>query len=92
VSHVPIDSLLIYPRWFALVRIWSPWLAPRHGQTHFALDRDAVMCSFMDLAGRHLVLLAISGIDDVLTLFQTDGDGNVIIHVCSVPSALRFLA
>ncbi|KAL8966497.1 MAG: hypothetical protein Q9197_005942, partial [Variospora fuerteventurae] len=30
--------------------------------------------------GLHLVLLAVSGVDDVLTEFRPDGHGNVIVH------------
>jgi hypothetical protein len=75
---------LILLRWFAIIRIWSPWLAPRQGKTHFALDKDAVVCSFMEPGGRHLVLLAISGVQDVMTLFKSDKDGNVVLNVRGV--------
>ena len=68
-------------RWFALIRIWSPWLAPRQGKSRFDLDKEAVMCSFLSLTGKHLVLLAISGVEDVMTLFTSDPEGNVILHV-----------
>ncbi len=69
-----------FTRWFSLVRIWSPWLAPRHGQEDFAPTEDAVLCSFLRWDGLHLVLLAVSGIDDVLTVLKPDGQGNIIIH------------
>lgn len=72
---LPRESL----RWFSLVRIWSPWLAPRHGKGHFAPKEDAVLCSFMRWDGVHLVILAVSGVDDVLTVLKPDGQGNVII-------------
>jgi hypothetical protein len=75
-------SLLTLTRWFALIRIWSPWLAPRQGKTRFGLDNPGVMCSFLSLEGKHLVLLAISGVDDVMTLFTSDSDGNVVLRVC----------
>ncbi|RDL29785.1 (Trans)glycosidase [Venustampulla echinocandica] len=68
-------------RWFALIRIWSPWLAPRQGKSIFKLDKEAVMSSFLSLSGKHLVLLAISGVDNVMTLFKSDSDGNVILRV-----------
>ena len=67
-----------FTRWFALVRIWSPWLAPRHGKGTFQPKEDAILCSFLRWDGIHLVLLAVSGIDDVLTVFNHDGHGNVI--------------
>ena len=70
-----------FTRWFSLVRIWSPWLAPRHGQGNFAPTEDAVLSSFLRWDGLHLVLLAVSSIDDVLTVLKPDGQGNVRIHV-----------
>ena len=67
-----------FTRWFALVRIWSPWLAPRHGKGNFQPKEDTILCSFLRWDGLHLVLLAVSGVDDVLTVFKHDGQGNVI--------------
>ena len=72
---VPSDSV----RWFALVRLWSPWLAPRHGKDKFGAKEDAILCSFLRKDGLHLVLLAVSGIQDVLTVFRRDDSGNVIV-------------
>ncbi|MCJ1471972.1 hypothetical protein MMC13_000616 [Lambiella insularis] len=72
---VPIDVT----RWFALVRIWSPWLAPRHGKDKFKVHEDALLCSFLRRDGLHLVLLAMSGIEDVLTVFKGDNDGHVLM-------------
>lgn len=68
-----------FTRWFSIVRIWNGWLAPRHGQGEFSPTGDAVLCSFLRYDGLHLVLLAVSGVDDVLTVFKPDGHGNVII-------------
>ena len=69
-----------FTRWFALVRPWNPWLAPRHGRSKFSVDKDAMLCSFLRHDGRSVVILAISGIDDVLSLFQSDNEGNVILN------------
>lgn len=69
-------------RWFAVVRIWVPWLAPRHGTDKFELDKDAIMCSFLSPEGRHMVLLAISGINDVMTVIRSGSSGEVVLHVC----------
>lgn len=78
------DTSLGIPRsfsnWFSLVRIWSPWLGPRHGEGQFSPTEDAVLSAFLRMDGLHLVLLAISGIDEVLTVFKPDGQGNVIVH------------
>lgn len=69
-----------FTRWFSLVRLWSPWLAPRQGKDKFAPDKDAVLAAFLRHDGSHVVCLAISGLDDVLTIFTHDGSGNVIIR------------
>lgn len=68
-----------YLRWFSLVRLWSPWLAPRQGKGATLAEKDAVLYSFLRKDGLHLVVLAISGIDDVLTVFR-HAHGKVIIN------------
>ena len=87
-ARVPISRLLhlalTYHRWFALVRIWNPWLAPRHGKSSFELDKDAVLCSFLSPQGKHMVLLGISGLSDTMTLFRSSDSGQVHLHVSSV--------
>ncbi|KAF2148778.1 glycoside hydrolase family 36 protein [Myriangium duriaei CBS 260.36] len=72
----PTDST----RWFALVRLWAPWLAPRQGQGKFEIDKDAVLLSFLRSDGYHVVLLALSGVRDVTTLLVHDQEGNVCIQ------------
>ncbi|KAF1951664.1 raffinose synthase protein-like protein Sip1 [Byssothecium circinans] len=66
-------------RWFAIVRLWSPWIAPRQGKDIFAPDKEGILAAFQRHDGSHLVVLAISGVDDVLTTLHHDGAGNVII-------------
>ncbi|KAK5129980.1 hypothetical protein LTR08_002573 [Meristemomyces frigidus] len=67
-------------RWMGLVRLWSPWLAPRHGKSeNFELDKDGILLSFLRTDGLHVVCLAVSGVEDVVTTFLSDGEGNVII-------------
>ncbi|OHW93263.1 raffinose synthase sip1 [Colletotrichum incanum] len=67
-------------RWFALIRIWSPWLAPRHGKDSFHLDKDGVLCSFLSPEGKHLVFLAVSGVNNVLSVFRSDESGQLSVH------------
>ncbi|KAK5146037.1 hypothetical protein LTR04_001128, partial [Oleoguttula sp. CCFEE 6159] len=71
----PVD----YTRWFSLVRLWSPWLAPRHGKHQFRADKDAVLAAFLRHDGLHVVILAVSGVDDVLTVLNHDEKGNIRI-------------
>ena len=66
-------------RWFALVRLWSPWLAPRQGKGPLKLDKDGILLSFLRTDGLHVVCLALSGIEDVVTTFIHEKDGTVTI-------------
>jgi hypothetical protein len=78
-SHHQIGTASQPSRWFSLVRLWSPWLAPRQGKTTLKLDKDGVLVSFLRTDGMHVVCLAISGVQDVLTTFFSNDDGNLII-------------
>ncbi|KAK1757368.1 raffinose synthase Sip1 [Echria macrotheca] len=67
-------------RWFALARLWYPWLAPRHGRSEFNLDKDAIFCSFLSPNGKHLALLGVS-IGNVVTLLRSSDSGKVNLHL-----------
>lgn len=69
-----------FTRWFSLVRLWSPWLAPRQGKDTKFADKDAILYSFLRSDGLHVVVLAISGINDVTTVIQGQS-GRLNIHV-----------
>ena len=64
-------------RWFSLVRLWGPWIAPRQGKEIFQPDKEAIMAAFECHDGFHLIILAVSGIDDVLTTLNHDGNGRI---------------
>ncbi|KAI9708941.1 MAG: hypothetical protein M1820_003635 [Bogoriella megaspora] len=78
-----LRQVLGYPiqciRWFSLVQPWSPWLAPRHGKYIWRTNSDAVSCSFLRNDGYVVVVLAISGIRDVRTIFLNDDEGRIIM-------------
>lgn len=78
-SHHQLGLPTHLSRWFAEVRIWSPWLAPRQGGGKFKLDKEGVLLSFLRSDGMHVAVLGVSGVKDVLTTFINDDDGNVII-------------
>ncbi|KJZ71545.1 hypothetical protein HIM_09083 [Hirsutella minnesotensis 3608] len=69
-----------YLRWFALVRIWSPWLAPRQGGPPFSLDHDAILCSFMSPCGDNLVFLAFHGPESSLSTFRHNTEGGISVQ------------
>ena len=77
--HAVVGRVLQTCRWFALVRIWTPWLAPRHGDNHFHLSEPAILISFLRTDGLHVVALAVNGIDDVLTTFTSNDEGEIMI-------------
>ncbi|KAJ5675581.1 hypothetical protein N7462_008478 [Penicillium macrosclerotiorum] len=66
-------------RFFSLIRVWSPWLGPRHGKDIFRLTEDAILCSFLRKDGTNLLFLAISGTNDILTVFQSGADGELVV-------------
>ncbi|WEW59261.1 hypothetical protein PRK78_004730 [Emydomyces testavorans] len=68
-----------FVRNFSLVRIWTPWLAPRHGMETYRLTEDAILSSFLRKDGLCLVLLAVSGPANILTLLQSSQSGEVVI-------------
>lgn len=49
----------------------------------FGLDKEAVTCSFLSNKGKHLVLLGLSGVNNVMTTFKNDDQGNVMLRVSS---------
>lgn len=83
IKRTALGTPSLMMKYFSLVRIWSPWLGPRHGKDLFRLTEDAILCSFLRKDGTHLVLLAISGINDVLTVFQSGDNGEVVIQARS---------
>jgi hypothetical protein len=98
-ESVPLEVSLGLPlqvrRWFALVRNEAHWLAPRHGRTSFALSGTAILCSFLTRDGLHLVLLAVSGVENILTLFKSSEAGFVVVasrNDCSESSFMRVIA
>ncbi|KAJ9652034.1 hypothetical protein H2198_008735 [Neophaeococcomyces mojaviensis] len=78
-EFIVLGKVFMTHKWFALVRIWSPWLAPRHGSQHFRLNEPAILLSFLRTDGQHIVVLAVNGIDDVLTTLRSDGEGNIMV-------------
>lgn len=70
-------------RYFSLVRVWTPWLGPRHGRNKFKLTEDAVLCSFLRTDGVHLVFLGVSGVNNVLTVFESGENGEVVIKAAN---------
>jgi len=68
-------------RWFALIRPWTPWLAPRQGKSSFELDKDALLCSFLSPQGKHLVFLGTGGANNVSTILRSGDSGSVVVSV-----------
>jgi hypothetical protein len=78
IEDLPLGKPASFQLWMSLVRIWSPWLAPRQGKSdNFNLDRDGILLSFLLDNGIHLVLLAVSGVDDVMTTFTSGQNGQI---------------
>ncbi|KAH9863252.1 hypothetical protein IAQ61_009529 [Plenodomus lingam] len=67
-------------RWFALVRLWGPWIAPRQGKDRFEPDKEAILAVFERHDGGHLAVLPISGVHDVLTTLTHDGEKRIVFN------------
>ncbi|OKL62115.1 hypothetical protein UA08_02367 [Talaromyces atroroseus] len=80
-AKFPLGSPKSYLRYFSLVRLWSPWLAPRHGEKDFRLTEDAILCSFLRSDGLNFVLLAVSGVNNVLTVLGSGENGEIVVDV-----------
>ena len=74
-----LGSIQELKKWFALIRIWSPWLGPRHGNDRLFLSEDALLLSFLNKKGQTVVLLPMNGIDDTLTLFESNELGEIVV-------------
>jgi hypothetical protein len=68
-----------FSRWFAVTRLWSPWIGPRQGRDKFQPDKEAILTAFEREDGSHLVVLAISGVEDVSSIFSHNGEGRIVI-------------
>lgn len=40
------------------------------------------MAAFLSPTGKHLVVLGVSGLENVVTMIKGDESGNVVINVC----------
>ncbi|KAL4787347.1 raffinose synthase or seed imbibition protein Sip1-domain-containing protein [Aspergillus varians] len=78
VVRLPLGVPSSVSRFFALVRVSTPWLGPRQGKDKLELKEDAVLCSFLRKDGVHVVLLGVS-IDHVLTVLVSGTDGEVVV-------------
>ncbi|KAL4878471.1 raffinose synthase or seed imbibition protein Sip1-domain-containing protein [Aspergillus karnatakaensis] len=79
VLSLPLGTASSVSRFFALVRVSTPWLGPRQGKSQLALNEDAILVSFLRTDGVHVVLLGVSGIDDVQTVLGSGSDGEVVV-------------
>jgi hypothetical protein len=79
-SNLHLGKPTTFSQWFALVRLWSPWLAPRQGRGDFRPDKETILAAFRRDDGTHLVVLALSGVDHVLTTLHHDGHGSMTIN------------
>lgn len=66
-------------RWFALVRHNPAWFAPRQGRDAVMLNVDAILLSFLRKDGTHLILVAVSGFDDITCVFRADVPGLIVL-------------
>ncbi|KAL5341340.1 glycoside hydrolase superfamily [Aspergillus crustosus] len=92
---LPLGVPSAVSRFFALVRVSTPWLGPRQGREQFGLKEDAILASFLRTDGTHVVLLSVSGVDDVQTVLGSGPNGEVLVKARNdntTPSRFQILA
>ncbi|KAF1982555.1 glycoside hydrolase family 36 protein [Aulographum hederae CBS 113979] len=70
-----------YTRWFSICRLWTPWICPRHGRGKYDCEKEAMLTAFLRHDGISVVIIALSGVDDISTMIKPGGDGKVSINV-----------
>ena len=76
-----LGSLVKQLRYLAFTNITEPWLAPRHGGAKFFISEAAVMSCFLNASGSHVTLLALNGVDEVVTTITSDEEDQIVIGV-----------
>ncbi|CUS06651.1 unnamed protein product, partial [Tuber aestivum] len=71
---IPVDL----DRYYALVKLSSPWMGPRQGSSHFTIDLDGLLIGFLRSDGNHVVVLPVSGINDCTTYVCSEA-GKVLL-------------
>jgi hypothetical protein len=79
-SYMKLGLPAGFLRWFCLARESKPWLCPRQGRDNFNPSEDAILVSFLCYDGLHLVLLAPS-FGDVLITMNSDANGKLVAVV-----------
>ncbi|KAL5615024.1 hypothetical protein BROUX41_005089 [Berkeleyomyces rouxiae] len=65
---------------FGLARASEPWLCPVHGKDILTSDKPIILSSFLNSKGASLVLLAVSGVNDVTTFIQSKPNGSLSFY------------
>ena len=81
ITKISLGKPRDYTRWFSLIRPWTPWLAPKQGKAPFDCDNACMLCAFQRWDGLVVVMLAVSGISDVLTEMKSGNDGDVVAEL-----------
>ncbi|KAI5808538.1 glycoside hydrolase superfamily [Peziza echinospora] len=59
-------------RFYALVKLSSPWMGPRQGSGSCSFDREALIMGYVRKDGKHVCVLGVSALDDCNTYITAD--------------------
>lgn len=79
-EHFTLGTPRDFVRYLAIVRSRAPWFGPRQGKSKFALSHKegGILLSYLRSDGLHVAFLAVSGLDNVLTLFHSNEQGAIV--------------
>ncbi|RPB21592.1 raffinose synthase Sip1 [Terfezia boudieri ATCC MYA-4762] len=72
----PIDM----ERYYALVKLSSPWMGPRQGGNTMSLDKNGLVVGFMRSDGMNVVVMGMAAVDECTTYIKTGAGGTVILR------------
>ncbi|KAF8430254.1 glycoside hydrolase superfamily [Tirmania nivea] len=79
-ESVSLGTPLNMERYYALVKVSSPWMGPRQGGNTMSLDKNGLVVGFMRSDGMNVVVMGMAAVDECITYIRTGGGGTVILR------------
>ncbi|KAI5818022.1 glycoside hydrolase superfamily [Pyronema omphalodes] len=77
-SNINLGTPIDITSYYALAKKGGPWMGPQQGKDTFMVTADTLLMGYLRKDGRHVVILALSGIQDTTTYIRS-GTGRVLL-------------
>jgi hypothetical protein len=77
-SNTNLGTPIDITSYYALAKKGGPWMGPQQGRDTFMVTADTLLMGYLRSDGRHVVILALSGIQDTTTYIRS-GMGRVLL-------------